>query len=116
MRPSSRCIGIEVPGGDAPSRRVLPQDPAASAALAHAEASEGFRPGARAGYRLSRFILRVTWSTTGHEHSSHQCRTDLLTGGPGFEPELAHPKCAVLPTTPPPKGALSIGGCRAALR
>src|SRR3954467_407238 len=40
---------------------------------------------------------------------SHHARTETA-GGEGFEPNsLRHPKCRVLPITPPPKGARSIG-------
>src|SRR4051794_33725269 len=33
----------------------------------------------------------------------------FCTGGTGLEPVPEQPKCPVLPTTPPPKGTLSIG-------
>src|SRR3954453_23130551 len=45
----------------------------------------------------------------GTNRGSHHTRTETA-GGEGFEPNsLRHPKCRVLPITPPPKGARSIG-------
>src|SRR3954453_17871704 len=45
----------------------------------------------------------------GTNGCSHHAQTETA-GGEGFEPNsLRHPKCRVLPITPPPKGARSIG-------